>query len=823
MYNFFTKKTNIYIFDALIGIICFAGIYQVYNKAGIDAKFNKTNEGIIITDIKNKSKIKEIKNGDIIQNINGIDVNTVEDIEFILDQYAIGEQATYLIKRNGREIVIPVILERYNTISYLITLLVVGPLFFIMGIFVLNKRPANDLIALIFHWMSIAVSVHICVTFGRYTVFPIIFGYTLRLIFLLASALTPVLFLHFSFLFPQKKWYNYYKFIRGLYIFFLLYFVYMACLFIIAAEPVSIDAFHHFLHIYNIGRLLFVSCMILGVINIINSYRKAIEESERRKLRWVILGLAIAPLNFIVLWQIPHIITSAPLVRGEVILLSAAIVPLTFSISIVRYHILDIDYIFNRSTVYFLVLSIILFIYSGIVVTAATIIGTFTIKSSLIISAIAAVIIALLFEPARRITQQFVDKKFFHVRYNYRIAQREFSAAIDNFIDLSSLAKFIINKLNELLQPERIALITLEGSPVRWNLTAEKNLNQLYPALKRYFTKTSVHSIRSIIAIPKYLEAGILSEKADEKLFNSNNIVLAIPLKMQKVKNTGFLLLGPKKSGYLYCFEDIDLIKTVASQTTSAMERIYLQQDLLIQYAETQRLEELNKLKSYFVSSVSHDLQTPLTSIKMFAELLQTKTDISKNDKQEYLDIIQGESDRLSRLINNVLSFSRIERGAKEYHFSPVSLNSIVDNVLRTMQYQIEQNGFELEVQLPENEIIINIDADSIAEALTNLLDNAIKYSLGEKNITLTMFQEQDCVVIQVKDNGIGISEKDQKKIYSAFFRSGDKKIQTLGGAGLGLTQVQHIAEAHNGRVTVKSKPGSGSTFSLFLPLEGEK
>ncbi len=253
------------------------------------------------------------------------------------------------------------------------------------------------------------------------------------------------------------------------------------------------------------------------------------------------------------------------------------------------------------------------------------------------------------------------------------------------------------------------------------------------------------------------------------------------------------------------------------------MERIYLQQDLLIQYAETQRLEELNKLKSYFVSSVSHDLQTPLTSIKMFAELLQTKTDISKNDKQEYLDIIQGESDRLSRLINNVLSFSRIERGAKEYHFSPVSLNSIVDNVLRTMQYQIEQNGFELEVQLPENEIIINIDADSIAEALTNLLDNAIKYSLGKKNITLTMFQEQDCVVIQVKDNGIGISEKDQKKIYSAFFRSGDKKIQTLGGAGLGLTQVQHIAEAHNGRVTVKSKPGSGSTFSLFLPLEGEK
>ena len=819
MDNFLINKTNIFIIDALIAIICFAGIFQLTLKAGIDAQFYDSREGIIITDIKNESEINKIKNGDIILSINEIKISTIEDIEFILDQYAIGQQVTYLVERNGQKITLPIILERYNTTTYLITLLIVGHLFLIMGIFVLKKRPSNDMIALIFHWMSIAVSVHICTTFGRYTIFPMVIGYTLRIIFLLASALTPILFLHFSFIFPRKKWPEYYKFIRGLYIIFFLYFVYMAYSFINAVEPVSIKSFHQFLHIYNFGRLLFISCMIFGVVNIINSYRKAVEESERRKLRWVILGLAIAPLNFIILWQIPHIISSVPLVRGEVILLSSAVVPLTFSISIVRYHILNIDYIFNRSTVYVLVLTIILFIYSGIVATAAVFIGIFTIRSSIIVSAVAAIIVALLFEPSRRAVQRFVDKKFFRVRYNYRIAQREFTSEINGYIDLASLAEFVINKLDALLQPERIAFFTFGDSSTQWKLAAGRNLDFLQPGLKRTLTAYTNRSLNPLMAIPAYIEPGISFEKANEKAFRSSHIVLVMPLWLQPAQNSGFLILGHKKSDTMFSLEDIDLLKTVVSQTTSAIERIHLQQDLLIQHEETERLEELNKLKSYFVSSVSHDLQTPLTSIKMFAELLQTKTNISKNDKQEYLDIIQGESDRLSRLINNVLSFSRIERGTKEYKLAQVNLGSIAKNVLRTMKYQIEQNGFELEIQLPDNDIIINVDMDSIAEALTNLIDNAIKYSQKQKSIALSVFRDEDCAVIQVKDNGIGISEKDQKKIFSAFFRSADKKIQALGGAGLGLTQVSHIAEAHNGRIMVKSKPGSGSTFSLFLPL----
>jgi len=819
MQNLLSNKTNIFIIDILIGFACLAGIYQIIQKAGINALLYYREDKVVIRAVERNADQTPLRTGYVIIEVNGENVSTIEDIEFILDNKAIGQQVSLQIQRDGTKLTLPVDLGRYNRTIYLVILFFVFPLFFALGLFVLIKRPPGDMVALVFHWMSIAVALYLCTTFGRYSGQLLIPAYLARLFHLLAVAITPVLFLHLSFTFPRKNWLGYKKLLRFLYSAVFLYTVTTAYYFIHSIKIASLPDYRHFLTVYNLGRALFALCIIWGVINFIHAYRKAAEESERRKLRWVILGLTVAPLSFIFLWQIPQLLGSTPLVRGEFILLSISAIPLSFTISIVRYHILDIDLIFNRSTVYVLVFTILLLVYSAIVATAAILIGTFTIEASIIVSAVAAVIIAVLFEPARRKVQRFVDKKFFRVRYNYRIAQREFSNVLNNFMDVPKIAEFVVRKLDELLQPERIEFLLLDESSAQWKLIAGKDPDDLHPDLIKTLSVYKNRLFNTVISMPKYLESGIFSERADEIVFIENNIALVFPLQIYAAQNCGFLLLGPKKSDVVYSIEDIDLLKTVVAQSISAIERIHLQQDLLIQHAETQRLDELNKLKSYFVSSISHDLQTPLTSIKMFAELLQTKTNISKKDKTEYLDIIQGESGRLSRLINNVLSFSRVERGVKEYQLERVNLVSIIESVLRTMKYQINQNGFELEIQLPDSEIIVNADTDSIAEAVTNLLDNAIKYSQKQKNIALSVIKEHDYAVIQVSDQGIGISKKDQLNIFNAFYRSDEKKVKALGGAGLGLTQVQHIAEAHNGRVNVKSKPGSGSTFSIFLPL----
>jgi len=267
-----------------------------------------------------------------------------------------------------------------------------------------------------------------------------------------------------------------------------------------------------------------------------------------------------------------------------------------------------------------------------------------------------------------------------------------------------------------------------------------------------------------------------------------------------------------------FSLEDVDLLKTVCAQTGLAIDRVQLQKKLILQSEETKRLSELNQTKSLFVSSVSHEMKTPLTSIKMFADLMQSKKDISETEKNEYLEIIEGESDRLKRLINNVLDFSKIERGEKKYNFSEIDLKKVINSVIQTLKYQLKQHEFKLDTHLPDIEVKMTADADSIIEAIENLISNAIKYSSDDKYISVSLIHKNDKNIIEISDKGIGISEEDQKYIFEAFYRSEQENVQTLGGAGLGLTIVQDIMLAHNGKIEIDSQANKGSTFRLIFP-----
>lgn len=806
-----TKKYILFI-DIIIILICIAGLYQSAEKAGIDISLKSDNNNIVVL-----NKQYPFQENDRIVRVEDFSVTTLEDIEFILDSHAIGDRITLTVLRNGTEVNFQTELIAINSIFYLISLCLAGAIFLGLGIFVLWSRPADDRVALIFHWVSATVCIHIMTTFGRYTVLPLYLGYVIRIIFFLASALTPVLFLQLSFLFPKVKSLPFKWLFKGLYGLSIFSFISISILFIEATRSVSIDNFHNFMIFYNAGRWIFAFVMIMGILNFFHSYFKALEESERRKLRWVILGLAIGPLGFILLWQIPQILTSVALVPEEAILLISSLTPLAFAISIVRYHILDIDIIFNRSTVYFLVLLIVLVIYTVIVAISAFFLGTFTIKASLITSAIASVIIALLFEPARIRVQQFVDKKFFRVRYNYRLAQREFTQQIHRFYQISSLSKFVIDKLYELLMIDHVGLYTLDKYN-HWTLSAGYNISEPDNTFQKMVYDFGKRSQNPLYAVNRFMEAGIDYETADNKIFKPNKIALVATLRIQHTPVSGFILLGPKKSRLPFTREDIDLIRTVASEASFAIERICMQGELMMQEAETRRLDEINRLKSYFVSSVSHDLQTPLTSIKMFAEILQNNKQISENDKTEYLNIIQGETDRLSRLINNVLDFSRIERGKMKYNFQKVDMISLIKSVLGIMEYQLKQNHFTVKT-FWLNEIKILADKDALAAALINLISNVIKYSEQDKYLKISADIENGYVVIGIEDHGIGISKIEQKKIFNTFYRSSDHKVQALGGAGLGLTLVRHIVKAHEGKIKVESKPGKGTRFNIHIPL----
>jgi signal transduction histidine kinase len=236
-------------------------------------------------------------------------------------------------------------------------------------------------------------------------------------------------------------------------------------------------------------------------------------------------------------------------------------------------------------------------------------------------------------------------------------------------------------------------------------------------------------------------------------------------------------------------------------------------------WRDVQRDRRLAEMRSQFVSSVTHELRTPLTAIRMFTETLRLDEDVDHRTRSEYLDTILHESERLSRLVDNVLDFGKIERGKKIYRFQPVSLDDVVEGAARAMQYPLEQAGFALEVAVERNLPLVTADADALQQAILNLLTNAMKYSGDSRRIQLGLDRQNGVARIQVVDRGVGIAPGDHDRVFERFYRAPTAFNQHIPGAGLGLTLVAHIAAAHGGRVEIDSHPGAGSTFTIRLPL----
>jgi signal transduction histidine kinase len=237
-------------------------------------------------------------------------------------------------------------------------------------------------------------------------------------------------------------------------------------------------------------------------------------------------------------------------------------------------------------------------------------------------------------------------------------------------------------------------------------------------------------------------------------------------------------------------------------------------------WRDVRREVSMAEMRSQFVSSVSHELKTPLTAIRMFAETMRLGRSKDPKAHAEYLDTIVNESQRLTRLLNNVLDFSKIEQGKRIYHLEQASLYEIIQSAARAMEYPLSQQGFSLEVKTENGLPDVNVDKDAIEQALLNLLHNAMKYSGESRDIGLHLQKKDGHAVIQVVDRGIGIDPQEQKKILDKFYRVPSPENERIVGTGLGLALVSHIVEAHKGRLEIESTLGKGSSFSIYLPLE---
>ncbi|MCK5328949.1 MAG: hypothetical protein KAR36_10115, partial [Candidatus Latescibacteria bacterium] len=226
---------------------------------------------------------------------------------------------------------------------------------------------------------------------------------------------------------------------------------------------------------------------------------------------------------------------------------------------------------------------------------------------------------------------------------------------------------------------------------------------------------------------------------------------------------------------------------------------------------------KLSRLRSDFVSNVSHELKTPLTSIRLYAETLLMKRFRGETERAHCTETILHESERLSRLVDNVLDFSRIEQGRKTYQLRNEDLADVARSCLDLFRYRLREEGFIVRTDIPASLRPIPLDRDGVTQAILNLLNNAVKYSAEKKEIHFLVCDTVDHVIVEVADQGIGIPKQEQVRIFDTFYRIESDRLK-VSGAGLGLTLVRHVMDAHQGRVEVESTVGQGSAFRLVFP-----
>ncbi|WP_430937166.1 sensor histidine kinase [Saccharicrinis sp. 156] len=243
----------------------------------------------------------------------------------------------------------------------------------------------------------------------------------------------------------------------------------------------------------------------------------------------------------------------------------------------------------------------------------------------------------------------------------------------------------------------------------------------------------------------------------------------------------------------------------------------------VLTYRNVQKQLQLAKIKSDFVSNVSHEIRTPLALISMYAESLQLNRVKGAEKLQKSYHVIFREAQRLSGIVNNILNFSKMESGKRKYVFNFFDLNENVSAVIERYKYSIRQNNLEF-VLIKEGKLK-NVwgDKEAIDEALVNLIDNAIKYSMEQKRVEITTGTSDDMAWVEVKDSGIGIPRKEQKLIFKQFYRVtiGNLAFRAK-GSGLGLNIVKQIVDAHHGKINVESEVGKGSSFRIYLPIAKE-
>jgi signal transduction histidine kinase len=797
--------------------VCAVGIVSTASRLNLDAKsFEKGDALLSVWNIPTESESHRLFLFRLIET-SKVEPLMVERIR---------ERKVYRVTFDGEsQQVIPVVVRDTLSLSlsvptvkrfgglYLFGVVMMCAVFLFATWFVEEKSPFDDR-SLPFSLASMLIAVMIATAQARFdTHFFSVFN-ALHIAFLFAYTFAPAFFFRWSLTFPKAHTRSSHHIIfYALLLCAVVLSLYAAIQFHEAVVEKTYSFFQKYQTALNLCRVFFALWMIGALFNLSRAYIHLQAEGDLRRLRWTLVGTGVGALPFVLFSLFPLVLFDVTLVPDELALALSLLSPAMLAIAITRYRLLDVDMLFVQSFTFLSTLLLLSMLYGVALFLLSKLFAETESYSPYLVAAFATVLVLICFEPIKARVQAFANQHIFKAQFNAERAETQLTAAIQKATSEDDLAETLAHHLYALLGVSSVAVTYFTRDGNRLKLHAQRNFILKEP---RSILFSAPLSEPQLLARHEQLEDGIAYCPANDSRFERWQIALAVPIVSERAI-LGYILLGEKHSQLVFNAEEIRLLKSIASTTATTLARLRLQRDLALKSEEAQRLRELSELKSYFVSSVSHDLRTPLTSIKLFAEMLSDKLDDATAKK--YLAMIQGESERLSKMVANILSFAKSEKGIETHHFETLNLSALAHEALQALAYQIELGCFEVKTNF-EPTLLIEGDKPLLLQAIENLLSNAMKYSGNSKQIDVRTFRSERDAVLCVKDYGIGISEADQARLFEPFFRSPDERSKQIGGAGLGLALVKNTMNTHRGKVLVKSLVGEGSEFELHFPLK---
>lgn len=571
----------------------------------------------------------------------------------------------------------------------------------------------------------------------------------------------------------------------------------------------------------------FPGLILLSIILLIWKYRRTTGK-EKVQLYYFLLGvfvtfslMAISTFILVSIFKTP-----AGVFLGHI---SPIILSIFIAYSIAKYQFLDIKPTIVRAVSYILVIIIAAIAYTAAVLLGADLFFGYKIPTTdLIFDIIIASIIALSFQPLYKIIRKLTDKIFFKGGYDTEELLSRVSNITSGTIDLETLTTVILRiVLKEMRISKGAFLLINQHKIIDVRQIGFTDHKLAAPHLELLFHYLPLYKI----FVFEELEEGEL-----KKFFRELDISVALPIRVE-TDEVAVLALGSKLSGEIFSKQDINFLTILSSHIGVAIQNAksyaLIQQfsqelekkveERTSQLKETQTKElakakEVARLKDEFVFIAAHELQTPVTVIRGFLDLVSEAKSRFPKDIQDYLNSMKIASGNLSQLITDLLEIARGEAGTMKFSVAPVSATACLKQEISKLKPIAANRGIKISLKIPKKSFKIMADQEKMKEVIRNLLSNAVKYNRGKGKIDVSIIERDEDAVIEIRDTGYGIPDKEQGKIFQKFFRSIGRETVEVSGTGLGLFITRMLVEKMNGKITFSSVEGQGSTFAFSLP-----